>query len=110
VSRMYLLKTIVLELSVIHVLRCSQCRSPMVPLIDLTYAMYTAGWKDGASGAFCTSGFTVGSTGRAVSRDASTEDLTFSSADMFAVVANEGLEWCQGEVAAGLSARAGEVG
>jgi hypothetical protein len=63
---MYLLKTIVLELRVIHV------------------AMYTAGWKDGASGAdFCASGLTVGSTGRAVSRDASTEDLIFSS-DMVA--------------------------
>jgi hypothetical protein len=57
----------------------------MVRLIDLTYAMYTAGWKDGASGVFSASGFTVGSTGRAVSRDASTEDLTFSSEDMFAV-------------------------
>ena len=48
--------------------------------IDMTYAMYTAGWKDGASGAgFCASGLTVGSTGRAVSREASTEDLIFSS-------------------------------
>lgn len=66
VSKMYLLKTIVLELSEIHV------------------AMYTAGWKDGASGAgFCASGLTVGSTGRAVSREASTEDLIFSS-DIFA--------------------------
>ena len=46
----------------------------------LTYAMYTAGWKDGGSGAdFCASGLTVGSTGRAVSREASTEDLAFSS-------------------------------
>lgn len=45
-----------------------------------TYAMYTAGWKDGASGAgFCASGLTVGNTGRAVSREASTEDLIFSS-------------------------------
>ena len=35
---------------------------------------------DGASGwGFCASGLTVGSTGRAVSRDASTEDLIFSS-------------------------------
>jgi hypothetical protein len=84
----------------------------VVPLLGLTYAMYTAGWKDGASGVFWASGFTVGSTGRAVSREASTEDLTFSSDDMLAVEANEGLASCQGEVAAGLSAsaRAGEGG
>lgn len=49
-----------------------------------TYAMYTAGWKDGGSGDFCASGLTVGSTGRAVSREASTEDLAFSSEDMVA--------------------------
>jgi membrane-associated PAP2 superfamily phosphatase len=42
VSRMYLLKTMVLELSVIHVLRNRQRLQCLVEW-DLTYAMYTAG-------------------------------------------------------------------
>lgn len=63
VSRMYLLKMMTLELRAIHV------------------EIYTAGWKDAESGSerFWTVGFTVGSTGWAGSRAASSDARTFSS-------------------------------
>lgn len=57
----------------------------------MAYAMYTAGWKPAFfSGAcdFSLSGLTVGSTGCAGSRAASTEERTFSS-DM-AIAVDEG--------------------
>lgn len=67
VSRMYLLNMITLELSAIQV------------------EMYTAGWKEAESGSerFCMAGLTVGNTGWAGSRAASSDARIFSS-DMVA--------------------------
>lgn len=67
VSRMYLLKMMTLELSAIQV------------------EMYTAGWKEADSGSerFCMAGLTVGNTGWAGSRAASSDARIFSS-DMVA--------------------------
>jgi hypothetical protein len=99
VSRMYLLKTMVLELRVIQVLRNSQRLHAMsrASASGWTYAMYTAGWNEAGSGAALTaSGLTVGSTGWAGSRAASTEDRIFSSEDMAVVECGSGRDGRRG--------------